>query len=173
MRVGKECYAKTNKSYGVTSMKKSHVKIDEDKLIAKFNFKAKSNKQVQYTLENADIVKQLIPLMNLEGEKLFQYKSDTGNILRATDVDLNQYIQNYMGKDFSCKDFRTYAANFYFIKALLKETKKRNPVDKKTAKKRIESLERINNFLCCKRHVNLLDCVLWPCRMKQVLHRDD
>lgn len=137
MRVGKECYAKTNKSYGVTSLKKSHVKIDEDKMVAKFNFKAKSNKQVQYTLENADIVKQLIPLFDLEGEKLFQYKSESGNILRATDVDLNQYIQERMGKDFSCKDFRTYAANFYFIKALLKETKKRNPVTQKIAKKNI------------------------------------
>lgn len=137
MRVGKECYAKTNKSYGVSSLKKSHVKIDEEKLIAKFNFKAKSNKQVQYTLENADIVKQLIPLMSLEGEKLFQYKSDSSNILRATDVDLNQYIQERIGKDFSCKDFRTYAANFYFIKALLKETKKRNPVTQKIAKKNI------------------------------------
>jgi DNA topoisomerase-1 len=139
MRVGKECYAKTNKSYGVTSLKKSHVKIDEEKMVAKFNFKAKSNKQVQYTLENADIVKQMIPLFELEGEKLFQYKSDSnsGNIQRATDVDLNQYIQEKMGKDFSCKDFRTYAANFYFIKALLKETKKRNPVTQKIAKKNI------------------------------------
>jgi len=137
MRVGKECYAKTNKSYGVTSMKKSHVKIDTEKMIAKFNFKAKSNKQVQYTLENKDVVKQLITLMDLEGEKLFQYKNESGNILRATDVDLNQYIQDKIGKDFSCKDFRTYAANFYFIKALLKETKKRNPVTQKIAKKNI------------------------------------
>jgi DNA topoisomerase-1 len=138
MRVGKECYAKTNKSYGVTSLKKSHVKIDTDKMIAKFNFKAKSNKQVQYTLENVDVVKQIMPLFDLEGEKLFQYKSENSNtILRATDVDLNQYIQERMGKDFSCKDFRTYAANFYFIKALLKETKKRNPVTQKIAKKNI------------------------------------
>jgi DNA topoisomerase-1 len=107
-------------------------------MIAKFNFKAKSNKQVQYTLENADIVKQIMPLFDLEGEKLFQYKSENSNtILRATDVDLNQYIQERMGKDFSCKDFRTYAANFYFIKALLKETKKRNPVTQKIAKKNI------------------------------------
>ena len=54
-----------------------------------------------------------------------------------SDVDLNQYIQNNMGKSFSCKDFRTYAANFYFIKALLKETKNRNPVTQKIAKKKI------------------------------------
>lgn len=137
MRVGKEYYAQKNKSYGISSLKKSHIKIDEDKLIAKFNFKAKSNKQVQYTLTNTDLVKELILLLQLEGEKLFQYKNDNGNILRITDVDLNQYIQNNIGKDFSVKDFRTYAANFYFIKALLKETKNRNPVTQKIAKKNL------------------------------------
>ena len=137
MRVGKECYAKTNKSYGISSMKKSHIKIDPTKLIAKFNFKAKSNKQVQYTLVNKDIVKELIELMKLEGEKIFQYKTPENNLLRVSDVDLNQYIQSVIGKEFSCKDFRTYAANFYFVKALMKETKNRNPTDKKTAKKNL------------------------------------
>ena len=146
MRVGKECYAKTNKSYGVSSLKKSHVKIDETKLVAKFNFKAKSNKQVQYTLDNPDIVKQLIELMKLEGEKLFQFKTESGNIQRVTDVDLNQYIQENMGKDFSCKDFRTYAANFYFIKALLKETKNRNPVNQKIAKKNLSLAQENTAF---------------------------
>jgi DNA topoisomerase-1 len=146
MRVGKECYAKTNKSYGVTSLKKSHVKIDENRLIAKFNFKAKSNKQVQYTLDNPDIVKQLIELMKLEGEKMFQFKTESGNIQRVTDVDLNQYIQENMGKEFSCKDFRTYAANFYFIKALLKETKNRNPVNQKIAKKNLSLAQENTAF---------------------------
>ena len=137
IRVGKECYAKTNKSYGISSMKKSHVKIDETKLIAKFNFKAKSNKQVQYTLSNKEIVKELINLMNLEGEKMFQYKTPSNDILKVSDVDLNQYIQSNIGKEFSCKDFRTYAANFYFVKALIKETRYRNPTDQKTAKKNL------------------------------------
>lgn len=133
MRVGKECYAKTNKSYGVSSLKKSHVKIDDDKKRAKFNFKAKSNKQVQYTLTDGTIVPMIAALMDLEGEKLFQYRSDAGNIVRVTDTDLNQYIQKHMGNGFSVKDFRTYAANFYFIKALLKETKERPPDTQKAA----------------------------------------
>lgn len=146
MRVGKECYAKTNKSYGVSSLKKSHVNIDENKLVAKFNFKAKSNKQVQYTLNNPILVKELILLMKLDGEKLFQYKTDGNYYNRVTDVDLNQYIQNNMGKSFSCKDFRTYAANFYFIKALLKETKNRNPVTQKIAKKNLSLAQENTAF---------------------------
>ncbi len=137
IRVGKECYAKTNKSYGISSMKKSHIKIDESKLIAKFNFKAKSNKQVQYTLTNKEIVQELIYLNKLDGEKMFQYKNTLNDIIKVSDVDLNQYIQSNIGKEFSCKDFRTYAANFYFVKALIKETRNRNPTDQKTAKKNL------------------------------------
>ena len=75
--------------------------------------------------------------MKLEGEKMFQYKTSDNNILKVSDVDINNYIQNTIGKDFSCKDFRTYAANFYFIKALLKETRNRNPTDQKIAKKNL------------------------------------
>ena len=75
--------------------------------------------------------------MKLEGEKIFQYKTENNNYLRITDVDLNNYIQINMGKEFTCKDFRTYAANYYFIKALLKETKNRNPINLKIAKKNL------------------------------------
>jgi DNA topoisomerase-1 len=135
MRVGKEIYAKTNKSYGITSMKKSHVTIKEKKV--QFNFKAKSNKQVQYTLDDPELMSEIKLLMDLDGEKMFQYKSDSDNVLRATDVDLNQYIQEKMGKGFSVKDFRTYASNFYFVKSLLKETKNRNPVTKKIIKQNL------------------------------------
>ena len=81
--------------------------------------------------------------MDLDGEKMFQYKSDSNKFIKVNDIDLNSYIQTKMGKDFSVKDFRTYAANFYFIKALLKETKNRNPVNQKIAKKNI-SLAQVN-----------------------------
>jgi DNA topoisomerase-1 len=146
IRVGKEVYAQKNKSYGITSMKKSHLKIDPEKKIAKFNFKAKSNKQVQYTLTDKDIIDELMLLDQLEGEKLFQYKNDNGNILRVNDVDLNQYIQLHAGKEFSAKDFRTYAANFYFIKALLRETKKHNPTTQKQIKKNLSTAQENTAF---------------------------
>lgn len=124
IRVGKEVYAKKNKSYGITSLKKKHVSIDEDTI--RFRFKGKSNKQLSYTLHNNKIANYLESLMELEGDKLFQYKLND-KIYRVTDVDINQYIQEYMGKEFTCKDFRTYAANYHFTKSLLNETKKRKP----------------------------------------------
>jgi DNA topoisomerase-1 len=144
IRVGKEYYAQTNKSYGITSLKKTHVTLN-DKFI-KFNFKGKSNKYVSYTLRDSNIISEIKKLMILSGEKLFQYINNNNNTLRVTDIDLNQYIQDYMGKSFTCKDFRTYAANFYFIKALLNETKKRSPKNKKIIKENLNYAQENTAF---------------------------
>ena len=146
MRVGKECYAQKNKSYGITSLKKSHVSLSNDGNTIKLAFKAKSNKHVSYTIKDEKIVNEIKNLLQLSGEKLFQYISESNNIIRVTDVDLNQYIQNYMGKIFTCKDFRTYAANFYFIKALLNETKKRSPKNKKIIKQNLNIAQENTAF---------------------------
>ena len=121
-RVGKEQYAKENKSYGISSLKKTHVKIEGD--LIKFNFKGKSNQRHHYSLRNEAIKNHLNMLLKLDDEKLFQYIDENGTIRKVTDLDINHYIQEYMGKDFSVKDFRTYSANFYFVKTLLSEIKK-------------------------------------------------
>lgn len=122
LRVGKEQYAQKNKSYGVSSLKKTHVKITDNTI--HFNFKGKSNQRLTYTLHNDVIKDHLQMLLKLEGDKLFQYIDADNYIKKINDSDINQYIQEYMGKEFTVKDFRTYAANYYFIKALLNETKK-------------------------------------------------
>jgi len=136
-RVGKEIYARENKSYGISSMLKSHVKIDGDTI--KFKFKAKSNKIVSYTYKNKLIADELTELMKLPGDKLFQYKNTLGNILHVSDTDLNDYIREYMGIEFTIKDFRTYAANYLFTKNLLKETQKRSPKNQKVIKENIRN----------------------------------
>lgn len=136
MRVGKEQYARENKSYGISSLKKSHVSIKGD--IINFDFKGKSKQQLHYSLFNPEIKSHIEQLLKLEGEKLFQYiKQDTKNILKVNYVDINEYIQKNMGEDFSIKDFRTYAANFHFVRALQNETRKHLPKDKLTIKKNI------------------------------------
>jgi DNA topoisomerase-1 len=128
-RVGKEQYAKENKSYGISSLKKSHVKFDKD--LIKFDFKGKSNQRLHYSLRSNEIKTHLQMLLKLEGDKLFQYIDDDDKIKRVTDTDLNQYIQKYMGKEFTIKDFRTYGANYHFIQALLHEIKKHSDNIKK------------------------------------------
>lgn len=148
MRVGKEYYARENNSYGLTSLEKRHVKIDttKDGKRAIFNFKAKSNKPVQYTLTVPELVEDLEVLLKLEGDKLFQYVKPEGGLYKATDTDLNAYLQEKMGKEFTVKDFRTYAANFYFVKALLKETRTRTPDSQKAIKKNLSNAQETTAF---------------------------
>lgn len=138
IRVGKEVYARKNKSYGITSLKKKHITIEGDTI--KFRFKGKSNKQLSYTLHNDKIASYLKSLMKLDGEKLFQYKQDD-KLYRVTDVDLNQYLQEYMGEEFTVKDFRTYAANYHFTRSLLNETKKRKPKTQKILKQNLKKAQ--------------------------------
>ena len=132
MRVGKECYAKCNKSYGISSLKKKHSSFKNERLV--FKFKGKSNKRLYYSIKNKNIINHVKILLKLEGEKLFQYIDFKNKIRKVNDKDLNNYIQTNMGKNFTIKDFRTYASNHYFIKSLLSETKKRKPKNKKIIK---------------------------------------
>ena len=146
MRVGKEVYARKNKSYGISSLKKTHVSfLDDDKL--KFSYKGKSNKHVTYRLKDKYLVSEVKKLLDLEGKKLFKYiNKQTQNILRVTDADINQYIQSVIGKQFTVKDFRTYAANYHFMKALLNITKKRKPKNKKILKKNLSEAQENTAF---------------------------
>lgn len=146
MRVGKEQYARENKSYGISSLKKKHMVIKGD--IINFNFKGKSNQRLNYTLINNDIKSHLTILGNLEGDKLFQYIDENNKIRKITDCDINDYVQEYMGKDFTVKDFRTYAANYHFLESLLNETRKRLPKNDSARKKNIvKSLKQTAKFL--------------------------
>jgi DNA topoisomerase-1 len=136
MRVGKEEHAKKNKSYGASSMKKNHVSLGIDTVI--FRFKGKSNQKLHYTLKNIAIKNHIKNLLKLNGEKLFQYYDSKGKIRRIFSSDINYYIQNSIGSEFSVKDFRTYAANLHFIQILLNETQIRNPKNPRAIKKNLK-----------------------------------
>lgn len=139
MRVGKEVYAKENKSYGISSLRKKHVKTEGQKIILKF--RGKSKQKLRYTITDPEYINSINMLLKLDGDNLFQYvmKDEYGKdkIYKITDRDLNKYIQSYMGEEFTIKDFRTYGANLYFMKSILSETKKRTPKNKKVIKKNL------------------------------------
>jgi len=58
-------------------------------------------------------------------------KDEYNNIKKVSDSDLNSYIQEHMGEQFTIKDFRTYAANYHFVESLISETNKRTPKNEK------------------------------------------
>lgn len=139
LRVGKEVYAKKNRSYGISSLRKKHVKIESG--VIYLNFKGKSSQRLHFTIKNDYYIKSIKMLMKLDGDHLFQYISaddnNTEKIMKVSDRDLNKYIQDNMGQGFTIKDFRTFGANLYFVRSLLLETKKRTPKNRKIIKKNI------------------------------------
>lgn len=134
LRVGKEVYARTNKSYGISSLRKRHVKVDTHSVI--LDFKGKSNQRLHFTIRDDFYVQSIKMLMRLQGDHVFQYIL-MDKIYHVTDRDLNLYIQEHMGSEFTIKDFRTYGANAAFIRALLAETRRRQPRNKQAVKKNI------------------------------------
>ena len=105
-RVGSERYAKESRTYGVTTLRKNHVRVRGKRLT--FNFVAKHRTVVRTTLvdeELADAVKELCALPG--GRRLFRYVWD-GNVYSLTGARLNDYVREYLGDEFTAKDFRTW-----------------------------------------------------------------
>lgn len=138
-RVGKEVYARENGSYGISSLRKKHVKIDNG--VVHFRFKGKSNQKLDFTIRNPFYLNQIAMLLKLDGDRLFQYTTvdrfGNNKVYPVTDKDLNEYIKMHMGDDFTIKDFRTYGANYHFVRALQQVTKKNRPTSNKVIKKNI------------------------------------
>ena len=117
IRVGSDEYAKSNESYGLTTLKSMHVKhIKGDEAEGKhdvvFTFTGKSNKDWEITIED-DFLVDLILRTNRLGSKdadLFMYISEAGNEVDLKAEHINQYIRASSGEGFTAKNFRTWAA---------------------------------------------------------------
>lgn len=106
IRVGNEEYAEENGSFGLTTMKNRHVRIDGAKLF--FRFRGKS--EVEHNIELTDrrlarIVKQC---QELPGYELFQYVTESGELRTIDASDVNAYLREVTGQKFTAKDFRTW-----------------------------------------------------------------
>lgn len=108
IRVGNECYARTNRSYGATTLRQHHVEVDGKAL--QIAFRAKSGKEKKVEVTDARLNRIVRRLSDLPGQHLFQYVDGDERIPVSSD-DVNRYIQHIMGDSFSAKDFRTWAAS--------------------------------------------------------------
>src|ERR1700726_4177494 len=107
IRIGNEEYARENKSFGLTTMKDRHVDVKGSKL--RFRFRGKSGRQHEVDVTDRRIAKIVSKLQDLPGQDLFQYVDDGGEIRDVTSQDVNEYLREITGEDFSAKDFRTWA----------------------------------------------------------------
>ncbi len=131
IRVGNDEYAKENDSFGLTTMKDRHAKIAGAKLMFRFRGKSGLEHSIELTDERlARIVKQC---QDLPGYELFQYVDESGEICRVDSADVNRYIREVAGQDFTAKDFRTWAGTVLAVRELAAAGEARNESQTKHA----------------------------------------
>ena len=116
IRVGNEEYARTNKSFGLTTMQDRHVKIDGSKVL--FRFRGKSGKNHQITLTNRRLARLVAHCRDLPGQDLFKYLDEEGEPRPVDSGDVNEYLREISGEDFTAKDFRTWAGTLLAARCL-------------------------------------------------------
>jgi DNA topoisomerase-1 len=116
IRIGNEEYARENKSFGLTTMKDRHVEVKGAKL--RFRFRGKSGRDHEVDVTDRHIAKIISKLQDLPGQDLFQYVDEEGEIRNISSQDVNEYLREITGEDFTAKDFRTWAGTVLTAVAL-------------------------------------------------------
>jgi DNA topoisomerase-1 len=106
IRIGNPEYERDNDSYGLTTLHDEHVDISGSKL--HFEFRGKSGKEHTVDLKDKRLAKIVKRSQELEGEHLFQYTDENGDSHAISSSDVNAYIREISGADFTAKDFRTW-----------------------------------------------------------------
>ena len=116
IRVGNAEYARTNGSYGLTTLKDRHVSFAGPQ--AKFRFRGKTGKEWRVSVYDRRIARIVKGCQDLPGQHLFQYEEDDGTVRPITSSDVNAYLRDIAGENISAKDFRTWAGTVLAAVAL-------------------------------------------------------
>lgn len=116
IRIGNAAYAESNKSFGLTTLRNRHVKVEGGSV--KFRFKGKSGKEWNLAHSDRRIASVVRKLQELPGQHLFQYICDEGGCRQISSNDVNAYIRAVTGEDFTSRQFRTWGATCMAVEAL-------------------------------------------------------
>jgi DNA topoisomerase-1 len=116
IRVGNESYAKSNRSFGATTLRRRHAKVSGGKV--KLRFKAKSGQMREATIGDAQLARLVRKMQDLPGQHLFQYVNGDGDTHPVGSHDVNAYLCETMGEHFTAKDFRTWHASVLAFRLL-------------------------------------------------------
>jgi DNA topoisomerase I len=132
IRVGNDEYAKENESYGLSTLKNRHALVKGDQLV--FQFKGKSGIYHAIKITDGKVARIVKRCQDLPGQRLFRYYDETGELRDVRSEDVNEYIQQSIGPNFSTKDFRTWAGSAFALSILSRLDR---PTSKRQAQKEI------------------------------------
>ena len=129
IRVGNDEYAKTNKSFGLTTLRDRHVKFQGSSAV--FEFAGKSGKVHRTGIRDRRLARIVKACQEVPGQRLFQYIDPEGARHAVTSTDVNAYIREATGGDFTAKDFRTWAGTLDCAGRLIEAGAAENPAEAK------------------------------------------
>ncbi|MDV6330282.1 DNA topoisomerase IB [Asticcacaulis sp. 201] len=106
IRIGNDEYARTNQSYGLTTLRHKHVDVSGATI--RFRFKGKSGKEWNLKLNDRRIARVVKACADIPGQELFKYVDENGAVRDVTSGDVNDYLKSVTGEVFTAKDFRTW-----------------------------------------------------------------
>jgi DNA topoisomerase I len=116
IRVGNDEYARQNRSFGLTTLRDRHATIDGSTI--RFRFRGKSGKQHEVGLRDRRLATIVRRCQELPGQELLQYVDEDGEVRDIGSADVNAYLREISGEDFTAKDFRTWAGTVLAYRAL-------------------------------------------------------
>lgn len=142
IRVGNEEYAKENKSFGLTTMRNRHIEVKGTKV--RFRFRGKSGQEHDIDTEDRRVARIIRRLQDLPGQEVFQYLDPEGERHQVTSGDVNEYLHEITGEEFTAKDFRTWAGTVMAAMALQAQDAFENKSQaKKNVKDAITAVARV------------------------------
>jgi len=113
VRVGNDEYARTNRSYGLTTLRNRHADVRGSRI--RLRFRGKSGIEHEVDLEDPRIARVVRRCQAMPGQDLFQYEDEDGSVRAVGSSDVNDYIREAAGADFTAKDFRTWHGSVHAL----------------------------------------------------------
>jgi DNA topoisomerase I len=111
IRVGNERYAEENESFGLTTLRNRHVKVNGSRV--EFQFRGKSGKFHRIAIDDPKVSRIVNRCRELPGQALFEYLDESGAVQSVGSSDVNDYLREVSGRDITTKDFRTWNGTVY------------------------------------------------------------
>ena len=174
MRIGNAEYARDNESYGLTTLRNRHVRfVGDGGLVLRFHGKGGADHEI--AVDDRRLAQLVRRCHQLPGQRLFQYVDDAGDLRPIDSGQVNQYLKDATGADFTAKDFRTWGATLRAI-ALLHATPLPDPASERAitgciveAVRTVAAELRNTPAVCRKSYINPLVFDAWR---SGALHRD-
>jgi DNA topoisomerase I len=174
IRVGNEEYVRQNRSFGLTTLRNRHVRVRGDRL--RFEFRGKSGIHHSVDVNDRRLAKVVKQCRDLPGQELFQYVDDEGELQGIDSGDINGYVKDLTGEDFTAKDFRTWSGTVLAVAELREFAAASTQAEsEKNVVLAIEAVAKMlgNTRAVCRKsyvHPGIIDCYL-DGAMEKALHR--